>query len=175
MWVDILAHKQFPQDATGKKVSRQELMLDKHLESKLEHLGRISGKAKELTQVITKIDEIREMTELEEAEKRTSLQKRMEYSLALGKMSGKQIYKSPGRSSIEGGSHFRSKISKITRRQDLIEEHVIESLPEQYKQARLIEITENSYLISNDVRLPVFGRALKMFHRDKSQLMNSGP
>lgn len=54
-----------------------------------------------------------------------------------------------------------------------IERLVIANLPEDYRHARLEEITKNSILIENAVRLPVFGRQCRLYAR-RSRLIEEG-
>ena len=46
-----------------------------------------------------------------------------------------------------------------------IERIIIDNLPEEYKYAKLEEITKNSILIENGIRLPVFGKKCKIHYR----------
>jgi hypothetical protein len=43
-------------------------------------------------------------------------------------------------------------------------------LGDRFKHAKLLEISENSYLISNNVRLPIFGKQYSIFERTKSSI-----
>jgi len=46
-----------------------------------------------------------------------------------------------------------------------IENKLVGQLGDRYKNARLVEISENSYLITCDVRLPIFGKSLQRIER----------
>eukprot|EP00826_Nyctotherus_ovalis_P054598 TRINITY_DN715_c0_g4_i2.p1 TRINITY_DN715_c0_g4~~TRINITY_DN715_c0_g4_i2.p1 ORF type:complete len:420 (+),score=117.05 TRINITY_DN715_c0_g4_i2:1195-2454(+) len=54
-----------------------------------------------------------------------------------------------------------------------IERLVIANLPEDYRHAKLEEITKNSILIENAVRLPVFGKQCRLYAR-RSRLIEEG-
>lgn len=47
-------------------------------------------------------------------------------------------------------------------------------LGDRYEHAQLIEISRNSYLISNKVRLPVFGRRENLIERTKDSISKKG-
>lgn len=44
------------------------------------------------------------------------------------------------------------------QKQDEIERQLVGQLGDRFKHARLLEVSENSYLISHGVRLPIFGQ-----------------
>ena len=58
--------------------------------------------------------------------------------------------------------------------QQVIEKRLVGQLGDRYEHAQLIEISRNSYLISNKVRLPVFGRSEPIIERTKESISNKG-
>jgi hypothetical protein len=44
-------------------------------------------------------------------------------------------------------------------------------LGDRFKHAKLLEVSEGSYLITMDVRLPVFGKALNIDKRDMKSIL----
>ena len=45
---------------------------------------------------------------------------------------------------------------------------------DRFKDAKLLEVSENSYLITTEVRLPVFGKSFQLFQRTKSSISTRG-
>eukprot|EP00347_Sterkiella_histriomuscorum_P022188 403331364 len=59
-------------------------------------------------------------------------------------------------------------------RQNEIERHLLGQLGDRFKHAKLMEISENSYLISADIRLPIFGRPFQLIERTKTSISKRG-
>ena len=59
-------------------------------------------------------------------------------------------------------------------KQSEIEKYLLGQLGDRFKHAKLLEVSEGSYLITMDVRLPVFGKALTLANRDKKSILNQG-
>jgi hypothetical protein len=55
-------------------------------------------------------------------------------------------------------------------RQNDIEQRVMAQLGDRFRHGKLLEISENSYLITGGVRLPVFGKSFKRLERTKSSI-----
>lgn len=51
---------------------------------------------------------------------------------------------------------------------------MVGQLGERFMHAKLLEVSENSYLITTDVRLPVFGKTLSLVERTKSSISKRG-
>ena len=51
---------------------------------------------------------------------------------------------------------------------------MVGQLGERYENAKLLELSRNNYLISNDIRLPVLGHALPLTVRDKETVTTKG-
>ena len=58
--------------------------------------------------------------------------------------------------------------------QQVIEKRLVGQLGDRYEHAQLIEISRNSYLISNKVRLPVFGRKENIIERTEDSISKKG-
>jgi len=56
------------------------------------------------------------------------------------------------------------------QRQDEIERRLVGQLGERFKDAKLLEVSEGSYLIQNRVKLPIFGRRIERTIRTKSSI-----
>ena len=56
----------------------------------------------------------------------------------------------------------------------MIEKRLVTQLGERYTHASLIELRPNSYLISQHVRLPVFGQSAALVERTKESVTNKG-
>lgn len=61
-----------------------------------------------------------------------------------------------------------------TANQQVIEKRLVGQLGERFVHADLIEINRNSYLISNRVRMPVFGRSVKPIERTEESISRKG-
>lgn len=57
-----------------------------------------------------------------------------------------------------------------TENQEVIERRLVGQLGDRYTNAHLLELSRNNYLISNRVRLPVFGQAANLIERDKDSI-----
>jgi len=55
-----------------------------------------------------------------------------------------------------------------------LEKQLLAQLGDRFKHAKLLEVSEGSYLITMDVRLPVFGKAVILKNRDKKSILNKG-
>ena len=55
-------------------------------------------------------------------------------------------------------------------KQNIIEKNLVGSLGDRFKNARLLEVSENSYLITTDVRLPILGKQFQIIERTKSSI-----
>ena len=56
----------------------------------------------------------------------------------------------------------------------MIEKRLVAQLGDRYEHAELIEISRDSYLISNKVRLPIFGRKEKIVERTRDSISKKG-
>jgi hypothetical protein len=56
------------------------------------------------------------------------------------------------------------------QRQDEIERRLVAQLGDRYRDARLVEVSEGSYLIQNRIRLPIFGSSVTRVARTKSSI-----
>jgi hypothetical protein len=56
-------------------------------------------------------------------------------------------------------------------KQSEIESFLLGQLGDRFKHAKLLEVSEGSYLITMDVRLPVFGKALNIEKRDMKSIL----
>lgn len=56
------------------------------------------------------------------------------------------------------------------QRQDELERRLVAQLGERYKHAKLLEVSEGSYLIQNQIKLPVFGKTINPHHRTKDSI-----
>ena len=56
------------------------------------------------------------------------------------------------------------------QRQDEIERRLVAQLGDRFKEARLVEVSEGSYLIQNRIRLPIFGKTVARLQRTKSNI-----
>ena len=56
------------------------------------------------------------------------------------------------------------------QRQDEIERRLVAQLGDRYRDARLVEVSEGSYLIQNRIRLPIFGSSITRIARTKSSI-----
>ena len=57
------------------------------------------------------------------------------------------------------------------QRQDEIERRLVGQLGERYRDARLVEVSEGSYLIQNRIRLPIFGKNIAPIKRNKDNIL----
>ena len=57
----------------------------------------------------------------------------------------------------------------------IIEQRVIDAAPPYLEQGRLEEIRETSFLIMNEKRLPLFGRAISLFPRELRSTIGGAP
>ena len=57
-------------------------------------------------------------------------------------------------------------------RQDEIERRLVGQLGDRYKDARLIEVSEGSYLIKNMIKLAIFGKTVKPLMRNEDSITN---
>lgn len=60
------------------------------------------------------------------------------------------------------------------QKQNDIEKQLLAQLGDRFKHAKLLEVSDGSYLITMDVRLPVFGKQLILKERDKKSILNRG-
>ena len=58
--------------------------------------------------------------------------------------------------------------------QQVIEKRLVSQLGDRYVHANLIELRPNSYLISQNVRLPIFGRSVKPIERTDESMSRKG-
>ena len=58
--------------------------------------------------------------------------------------------------------------------QKVIEKRLVQQLGDQYAHAELIEISRGSYLIQNNVRLPIYGRSPPRLERNKQSISKRG-
>jgi hypothetical protein len=58
------------------------------------------------------------------------------------------------------------------QKQGEIEKYLLNQLGDRFKHAKLLEVSEGSYLITMDVRLPVFGKSMSLAMRDKKSILN---
>ena len=56
-------------------------------------------------------------------------------------------------------------------KQSEVESFLLNQLGERFKHAKLLEVSDGSYLITMDVRLPVFGKALSIEKRDMKSIL----
>lgn len=56
----------------------------------------------------------------------------------------------------------------------MIERRLVGQLGDRYTNAHLLELSRNNYLISNRVRLPVFGQAANLIERNKDTVGREG-
>lgn len=56
------------------------------------------------------------------------------------------------------------------QRQDEIERRLVAQLGDRFREARLVEVSEGSYLIQNRIRLPIFGKTVRRLQRTKSNI-----
>ena len=55
-------------------------------------------------------------------------------------------------------------------KQNEVERQVMGQFGDRFKHAKLLEISENSYLISHSIRLPILGKAHSIIERTKSSI-----
>ena len=60
------------------------------------------------------------------------------------------------------------------QKQNDVEKQLLAQLGDRFKHAKLLEVSEGSYLITMDVRLPVFGKAMSLAQRDNKSILNRG-
>ena len=58
--------------------------------------------------------------------------------------------------------------------QQVIEKRLVQQLGDQYRHAELLEISRGSYLIQNNVRLPILGRGMHRIERTEKSISNRG-
>ena len=56
-------------------------------------------------------------------------------------------------------------------KQNEIERFLLNQLGDRFKHAKLLEVSEGSYLITMDVRLPIFGKAINIEKRDMKSIL----
>ena len=68
-------------------------------------------------------------------------------------------------------------LAGLTRedKERIIEQRVIDAAPPYLEQGRLEEIRETSFLIMNEKRLPLFGRAITLFQREQRSTIGGAP
>jgi hypothetical protein len=59
-------------------------------------------------------------------------------------------------------------------KQNAVERQLLEQLGDRYKHAKLLEVSDGSYLITLDIRLPIFGKQVQLKPRDKQSISNRG-
>jgi len=159
--------------------------IDSHIEKldkQLENMSRINAKVDSMAKTITNIDTIKRMSA--EAQKPGIV-----YPAEFDYYNKKENFKY--QESLAGKVGFRSglkgSMSSLNVKEDVpqkfkkqrkFEKSVIGTLPQEYRDAKLIEITETSYLIRNEIKLPIFGKSVRMFEKEQnkkdiSQLMQS--
>ena len=144
IWMDI------PQSSGNSYIDSHIKKLDKQLL----HMSKINEKADTMAKTITKIDNIKRMSAHDE-----------QFGFSKPRELEVESYHPAQRETI-----IRKPIedkSQSFKRQNKFEKQVISTLPQQYNNARLIEITETSYLIRNEVRLPILGKPVQMFERKR--------
>ena len=144
IWMDI------PQSTGNSYIDSHIKKLDKQLL----HMSKINEKADTMTKTITKIDNIKRMSANDE-----------QFGFQRPKETDIESYQP-----IQKDTTIRKPIeekSQNYKKQNKFEKQVIATLPQQYNYARLIEITESSYLIRNEVRLPIFGKSIQMNERKR--------
>lgn len=71
------------------------------------------------------------------------------------------------------GPHKKVKIfNDKTDNQAVIERRLVGQLGDNFSKAQLIELSRNSYLISNQVRLPILGQQIRPIMRDKDNFID---
>ncbi len=55
-----------------------------------------------------------------------------------------------------------------------MQRQILEQLGDRFKHAKLLEVSDGSYLVTMDVRLPVFGKAAPLNPRDKKSILAKG-
>ena len=58
--------------------------------------------------------------------------------------------------------------------QEVIEKRLVSQLGDRYTHANLVELRPNSYLISQHVRLPVFGQSINLIERNDETISRKG-
>ena len=172
IWMDI------PQNSENNYIDSHIEKLDKQLEN----MSRINAKVDSMAKTITNIDTIKRMSA--EAQKPGIV-----YPAEFDYYNKKENFKY--QESLAGKVGFRSglkgSMSSLNVKEDVpqkfkkqrkFEKSVIGTLPQEYRDAKLIEITETSYLIRNEIKLPIFGKSVRMFEKEQnkkdiSQLMQS--
>lgn len=75
---------------------------------------------------------------------------------------------------------YKDAHNERAQRQEEIERRLVGQLGERFKNAQLLEVSEGSYLIQNQIKLPIFGKSIAPITRTKSSiskrafLLNSG-
>ncbi|CAI2376110.1 unnamed protein product [Moneuplotes crassus] len=154
--------------------------IDSHIEKldkQLKNMSKINQKADTMAKTITNIDTIKRMSA--KAEK-PGISYPREFDLYPRRDDSEIPESQIGRQYKESTTsvYQQEEVPQKFKKQKKFEKSVIATLPQEYKNAKLIEITETSYLIRNEVKLPIFGRQIQLNERDRgkkdiSQLMQS--
>jgi hypothetical protein len=134
-------------------------------------MSKMNEKADSMAKTITNIDNIKRLSAQENQMARPKV-KEFEYE-GYTHLASPEVHESQ---MMRSGVRYGYKPSMISaqeesvqkfKKQDKFEKSVINTLPKEYQHAKLIEITESSYLIRNEVRLPIFGRSARMHERKR--------
>lgn len=149
------------------------------LDKQLENMSKINEKADIMAKTITNIDAIKRMS-AQDGQFAHHKSRDIPYEMPPSKdevmTKNSQMMKSGLKSNYKGSMTsgiLQDEKSHKIKKQHKFEKTVIDTLPQQYCDARLIEITETSYLIRNEVRLPIFGKQVNMFHKENKKTRSS--
>ena len=145
----------------------------KKLDKQLLNMSKINEKADSMTKTITNIETIKRMS-AQDGQFVHPKSREFQYEMYPPirddvQTQDSHMLKSAMRSgfkhSVASGQDPEDYSQKV-KIQNRFERSVINTLPQQYNRAKLIEITETSYLIRNEVRLPIFGQKVHIFERE---------
>jgi hypothetical protein len=162
--------------------------IDSHirkLDKQLENMSKLNEQANVMARTITNMDAIKRMSapDSQIGHPRTKEDEYGRYQYIQ-----KYVSEHPESQMMRTGMRSGYKQSMISgndqeasqnfKKQNKFEKSVIATLPQEYNNAKLIEITESSYLIRNEVRLPILGKRMQLLDkqsnkRDNTNLMQS--
>jgi len=163
IWVDM------PQNSNNNYIDSHIKKLDKQLEN----MSKMNEKADTMAKTITNIETIKRMS-MQGDKSFKGRQKEYNYEGYINRPTSDV----PESQMIKTGykSVFKSTMPSVQedppqkfKNQKKFEKSVIGTLPQEYKHAKLIEITETSYLIRNEVRLPILGKQIRMVERQNQK------
>ena len=155
-----------PKEAENSYLANHFLKLDKDFEN----ITKASKTADILTNSITFMETMRQM------EANQKLQKKLNAGVG-GQTQNEEPYLLVNSNGYASGTIQpkpytirKDAHNERAQRQDEIERRLVGQLGDRFKDAKLLEVSEGSYLIQNRIKLPIFGRTINPVIRTKSSI-----